>query len=89
MCSPAIIEQVKKRISRRNALAALGGAGAAFGGGPRPTSRFFQDFTTPSDSVFGFLTPFSLVATHECPSALCHEPLSNTGRHLAPEEHGK
>ena len=27
MCSPAIIEQVKKRISRRNALAALGGAG--------------------------------------------------------------
>ena len=39
---------------------ALGGAGAAFGGGPRPTSRFFQDFTTPSDSVFLLFDTFSL-----------------------------
>ena len=51
---------------------ALGGAGAAYGGGPRPTSRFFQDFTTPSDSFFGFCH-FSLLATHERPSCRWHE----------------
>ena len=38
MCSPAIIEQVKKRISRRNALAALGGAGAAVSTGCLPAA---------------------------------------------------
>ena len=38
MCSPAIIEQVKKRISRRNALAALGGAGAAASTGCLPAA---------------------------------------------------
>ena len=39
MCSPAIIEQVKKRISRRNALAGLGAAGATAASGCLPGAK--------------------------------------------------
>ena len=38
MCSPAIIEQVKKRINRRNMLAGLGGIGAVAASGCLPAA---------------------------------------------------
>ena len=75
----AILEHVAASMHvcarhRSHVLESSRWGGAAFGGGPRPTSRFFQDFTTPSDSVFVVLALFSLF-THESSSAFCHETL--------------
>ena len=51
MCSPALIEQVKKRISRRNALAALGGAASVASAGCLPAAVSSKKSASPKNTA--------------------------------------